>query len=223
MENDEVILLDFWGSMLGLRIRVALAEKEIKYEYKEEDPVSNIKSPLLLKMNPVYNKVPILIHNGKPVCNSLVALEYIDEVWKNDKAPLLPSDPYDRAQARFWADYIDKLYENFGRKTWSTKGEVQEGAKKGLIDSLKLLEEAALGDKPYFGGESFGFADIVMVGTYSWFYALELFGNFSVKAECPKLAAWGERCKQRESVSKSQPDPHKIYEWLLELKRAYGM
>ena len=34
-------------------------------------------------------------------------IEYIDEVWK-DKSALLPTDPYQRAQARFWADYVDK-------------------------------------------------------------------------------------------------------------------
>nr|XP_016453186.1 PREDICTED: probable glutathione S-transferase [Nicotiana tabacum] len=107
MENDGVILLDFWASMLGMRVRIALAEKEIKYEYKEEDLLST-KSSLLPKMNPIHKKIPVLIHNGKPVCESIIAVEYIDEVWK-DKAPLLlPSDPYERAQARFWCDYIDK-------------------------------------------------------------------------------------------------------------------
>lgn len=106
MANEEVILLDFWPSMFGMRLRIALAEKEIKYEYKEED-LRN-KSPLLLQMNPIHKKIPVLIHNGKPICESIIAVEYIEEVWK-DKAPsLLPSDPYDRAQARFWADYIDK-------------------------------------------------------------------------------------------------------------------
>ncbi|PHT69659.1 putative glutathione S-transferase [Capsicum annuum] len=223
MENDKVILLDFWASMVGLRVRVALAEKKIEYEYIEEDSASNVPSHLLMKMNPIHKKIPVLIHNGRPVCDSLVALEYIDEVWKDDKARLLPSDPYERANARFWVDYIDKLYENYGRKIWMTKGETQEGAKKGLIDSLKLLEGAALGDKPYFGGESFGFADIALIGIYSWFYALEIFGNFSVAAECPKLAAWGERCRQRASVAKSLPEPHKIYEMILDLKKTYGL
>ena len=102
---DEVTLLDFWPSLYGMRVRIALAEKGIKYESKEQDLFN--KSPLLLEMNPVHKKIPVLVHNGKPVCESIIILEYIDEVWR-DKAPLLPSDPYQRAQARFWADFIDK-------------------------------------------------------------------------------------------------------------------
>lgn len=102
---DGVVLLDCWVSMFGMRVRIALAEKGIEYEYKEEN-LRN-KSPLLLKMNPVHKKVPVLIHNGKSICESSVAVQYIDEVWKS-KTPLMPSDPYQKAQARFWADFVDK-------------------------------------------------------------------------------------------------------------------
>ncbi|MCD7467634.1 hypothetical protein HAX54_005177 [Datura stramonium] len=223
MENDEVILLGFWPSYFAARVRVALAEKGIEYEYKEEDMLSGNRSPLLQQMNPVHRKIPVLIHNGKPVCESLVAVEYIDEVWKDDKALLLPSDPYERAQARFWADYTAKKLYDFGKSLWDTKREEIERGKKDFIDSLKLLECEALGDKPYFGGESLGFVDVALIGFYSWFYAYETFGNFCMEAECPKLVAWGKRCMKRESVSKSLADPLKVYELLLQFRKNYGV
>ena len=107
MEESSVILLDLWVSIYATRARIALAEKGIKYQAQEEDFVYKQKSSLLLEMNPLHKTVPVLIHNGKPICESLNIVEYIDEVW-NHKPPLLPADPYQRSQARFWADYIDK-------------------------------------------------------------------------------------------------------------------
>ncbi|CAH9096086.1 unnamed protein product [Cuscuta europaea] len=205
-QEEDVILLSIWPSMFGMRVRIALAEKEIKYEYREEDLTN--KSDLLLKMNPVHKKFPVLIHNGKPVCESTIAVEYIDEVWK-DKAPLLPSDPYQKSQARFWADYVDKKVYETSKKTWTLKGEEQEAGKKEFIEVLKVLE-GELGEKPYFGGEKFGFVDISLIGFYSWFNVFESFGNFSIETECPKLIGWAKRCMERESVSKTLPDPHKL-------------
>ncbi|GAV90184.1 GST_C domain-containing protein/GST_N domain-containing protein [Cephalotus follicularis] len=217
--GDEVILLDFWPSRFGMRVRIALAEKGVKYEYKEED-LRN-KSPLLLEMNPIHKKIPVLIHNGKPVCESLIIVQYIDEVW-NNKSPLLPSDPYERARARFWADYIDKKVGDVGRKVWTTKGEEMEAGKKEFIEVHKVLEDE-LGDKPYFGGETFGYVDLVLITFYSWFCTYETIGNFSMEAECPKLIAWAKRCMQKESVAKSLPDQKKIYGFVLEMrKKSFG-
>ena len=105
--GDEVILLNFWPSMFGMRTTIALEEKGVKYEYREEEDVINNKTPLLLEMNPVHKKIPVLIHNGKPVCESIIQVQYIDEIWP-DKNPFLPKDPYQRAQALFWADFIEK-------------------------------------------------------------------------------------------------------------------
>ncbi|XP_022749362.1 probable glutathione S-transferase [Durio zibethinus] len=216
---EGVVLLDFWPSPFGMRVRIALAEKGIKYEYKEED-LRN-KSALLLQMNPVHKKIPVLIHNGKPVCESLIQVQYIDEVWHHT-SPLLPSHSYQRAIARFWADFVDKKIYELGRKIWTSKGEEQETAKKEFIESLKLLE-GELGDKPYFGGENLGYVDVVLVPFYSWFYAYEKCGNFSIEAECPKLIAWAKRCLEKESVSKSLPDQEKVYDFVLQLKKLLGI
>ena len=42
------------------------------------------------------------------------------------------------------------------RKVWSTKGEEQEAGKKEFFEILKTLE-VELGDKPFLGGETFGY------------------------------------------------------------------
>ncbi|XP_034902886.1 probable glutathione S-transferase [Populus alba] len=219
MAGDQVTLLDFWSSPFGMRVRIALAEKGVKYEYSEQD-LRN-KSDLLLQMNPVHKKIPVLVHDGKPVCESLIIVQYIDEVWK-DKAPLMPSDPYERAQSRFWADFVDKKIYDFGRKIWTTNGEDQEAAKKDFIDSLKLLE-GELGDKPYFGGETLGYVDVALLPFYCWFYAYETIGNFNIEADCPKLIACCKRCLQKESVSKSLKDPQILYDFAVMVRKKLGL
>ncbi|GLT25019.1 hypothetical protein SLA2020_001750 [Shorea laevis] len=214
---DDLILLNLWSSPFGMRVRIALAEKGLDYELIEED-LSN-KSPLLLKMNPVRKQIAVLINKGRPICESLIIVQYIDEVWRH-KSPLLPSDPCARAKARFWADYVDKNIYAIGKLVWGATGEIQEAAKKELIECFKVLE-GELGDKPYFGGDSFGIVDVALIPFYSWFYAMETCGNFSIVAECPKLVSWAKRCMERESVSKSLPDQYKMYCFLLELKTKF--
>ncbi|XP_065865056.1 probable glutathione S-transferase [Euphorbia lathyris] len=208
---DEVILIASSISCFAERVKIALAEKEIKYQLKEED-LRN-KSPLLLQMNPVNKQIPVFIHNGNPVCESMIIIQYIDEVWTH-KSPLLPSDPYQRAQSRFWADYIDKkIYPN-GKMLWTSEGEVKETAKKNLIESLQTLERE-LGDKAYFGGECFGYVDVAFIPFYFFFYTFEKLGDFSMMVECPKLMEWATRCLEKETVSNSISDPYKVYEVIM--------
>ena len=95
------------NSNRDLRVRIALALKGIDYEFIEEEDVIQNKSELLLQLNRVHKKIPVLIHNGKPVCESMIIVQYIDETW-NTKAPnLMPKHPYDQAIARFWAAFVD--------------------------------------------------------------------------------------------------------------------
>ncbi|KAF6144569.1 hypothetical protein GIB67_006061 [Kingdonia uniflora] len=221
MSTDKVILLDFWVSPFSLRPKIALAEKSVEFEIKEEADLLGNKSDLLLQSNPIYGKVPVLIHKGKPICESTIIVSYIDETWPTPA--LLPPCAYGKSTARFWADYIDKKLFDAGSKIWMAKGEEAiKVAKKEFIEILKVLE-GVLGEKDYCSGESFGFLDIITISLASWFYAFEQYGDFKIEDECPKFSAWMKRCFQRESVAKFVPEPTKVYEFVGMLRKMYGI
>ncbi|KAL2499094.1 Glutathione S-transferase U19 [Abeliophyllum distichum] len=217
--EEQLLLLDFWVSPFSTRVKIALAEKGLSYEIQEEDLLGG-KSDLLLKSNPLYAKVPVLLHNGKPIVESSNIVYYIDETWPSQQ--LLPACSYGRSRARFWVDFIDKKVFDAGSNIWKSKGEELEAATNDFIDILKKLE-GAMGDKDYFGGEKFGFVDIILIGLTTWFYAYEKYGGFKIEKECPKFAAWIKRCKERDSVAKNYIDPQRAYEFVGVLRKMHDV
>lgn len=109
-----------------------------------------------------------------------------------------------------------------GERIWAGKRDEIEVAKKDLMKGLKELEDV-LGNKPYFGSNTFGFVDIVLIPFYSWFYSYEALGNFKVGGECPKLIAWANRCMQRESVSKSVANEKEVYNFVIGYRKSHEL
>ncbi|KAL1196689.1 Glutathione S-transferase U2 [Cardamine amara subsp. amara] len=135
---------------------MALKLKGIPYEYLEEDLPK--KSPLLLELNPVHKKVPVLVHNDKILSESNVILEYIDQTWSNN--PILPQDPYEKSMARFWAKFDEQILQvGFMSLVKPEKG--VEVAIDEIREMITFLEKEVTG-KDFFGGKTIGFLYMVV-------------------------------------------------------------
>lgn len=110
---------------------------------------------------------------------------------------------------------------SFGRRVRTAKDEQEEEAiKKEFIECLKIIE-GELGNKRYFGGERFGYVDLVLIPITSWFYSFETCEEFSIESECPKIVGWAKRCMEMDSVAQSLPDPSKIHGFVVPLMQKY--
>ncbi|KAI5057351.1 hypothetical protein GOP47_0027366 [Adiantum capillus-veneris] len=213
--EGDVKVLTNWRSMFGMRVLIALNEKGVPYTCQEED-LPDHKSQLLLHSNPIHKKVPVLLHCGKPICESLIIVEYIDETWPSHDKPFLPVDPYERALSRFWADYVDKKVFDAGALIFmNVEGDAMEQGKKNLLDCMVTLDVAlcdVFGGGPYFGGKHINMVDISLAPFICWFETYETLGKFKLLEEnnCPHLFRWAQTVAQhpsvKEGISNAPPD-----------------
>nr|GMD95229.1 glutathione transferase GST 23-like [Ipomoea batatas]GME11466.1 glutathione transferase GST 23-like [Ipomoea batatas] len=202
-------VVGFWVSPFVARVKWALRMKGLEYEYIEEDIFN--KTPLLSQLNPVHAKVPVLVHNGKPLAESLIILEYIDETW-NHNYPLLPADPYERARARFWAGFAEfKILNPSWEALWS-KGKQQESAVNSAMEALEKLE-AELNGKQFFGGEKIGYLDLVVgwvahnLPIFEEVASVKIFDSQKFLA----IAEWKNRFLNHPIIKPDLPDTDKAY------------
>ncbi|KAL6009656.1 hypothetical protein ACLOJK_000085 [Asimina triloba] len=217
MAEGVVKVFGVWGSPFSRRVELALKLKGVVYEYFEEN-LSN-KSPSLLLYNPVYKKVPVLCHGEKPLAESLVILEYIDEVWT--KNPILPQDPFERATARFWAKFIDdKCIMAIWMAFW-TKGKEQVKLIEECLENLKTLETALKGK--FFGGASIGMVDIAACFIAHWVPALQdVVGLVLLDEEkLPALFKWTEDFMSVSAVRESVPPRERLTAFFNEHKEIF--
>jgi maleylacetoacetate isomerase len=95
--NSNFALYSYYRSSASYRVRIALHLKGIPFEYR---PIHLLKnggeqySPEYKRLNPM-SQVPCLIHNDRPIGQSMAIFEYLDNITQQPR--LFPLDPFDRA------------------------------------------------------------------------------------------------------------------------------
>ncbi|TKY52800.1 Glutathione transferase GST 23 [Spatholobus suberectus] len=207
----EVKLLGVWPSPYVYRIIWALELKGVKYEYVEGEFHKIDFTDLLLKYNPVYKKVPVLVLDGKPIAESTVILEYIEETWP--QPPLLPQDPYERAVARFWVSFAEEKSISF-MSFFVTVGEEFQKATREVREVLKTLEET-IGDKKYFGGEEIGLLDIILGWIALSFGVIEDVVGVKVLVvnDFPRLYTWIRNFREHPAIKTNLPSHQELLDY----------
>ncbi|XP_071701444.1 probable glutathione S-transferase [Rutidosis leptorrhynchoides] len=213
---DEVKLYSLSGSPFVCRAKIALNIKGIEYENMEET-FGNFSADLL-KYNPVYKKVPVLVHNGKAICESLVIVEYIDDVWK--AVPLLPQDPHEKAIARFCAKFIDDKFIPTAFKVFGSHGDEQVIAE--ACEQLQLIEnELKNKGTKFFGGDNINLVDLSADFIAYWLGIIEEATDikFFTKEKFPKLTEWAYNFVECEFVKGVLPPRAPLVEFF---KKRFG-
>ncbi|TRY71694.1 hypothetical protein TCAL_01011 [Tigriopus californicus] len=100
MANDTPILYSYFRSSCSWRVRIVLAHKQIKYEYKAVHLVRDggeQHQAEFRALNPL-EQVPAFQLGDKVLTQSVAIMEFLEEQYPEH--PLLPKDPWPRAKVR---------------------------------------------------------------------------------------------------------------------------
>ncbi|CAO2818594.1 unnamed protein product [Amaranthus hypochondriacus] len=222
-ETQETVRLHgMWASPWVRRVTIALKMKGIPYEYYEED-LKN-KSELLLQYNPVKKLVPVLVHEGRPIAESLIILEYIDEIWVNNSPNLFPNDPYQRSKFRFWAQFIDlQIFEKLRDVIKAQNDEEEEKIIKEIQENMKKLEANVEDLYSEANEKSMDVLDILMMSLLPIIKGVEeaISVHFIHPENFPLAFSWMKTSDRFPLVQESAPNHDKLVNFLRKLRKYF--
>jgi maleylpyruvate isomerase len=208
-----VKLYNYWRSSASWRVRIALAYKNVAYEYVAVNLIEGAnRGEPYRAMNPIGQVPTLLLDDGRQLSQSLAILEYLEETVP--RPSLLPSDPYLRARARQLAEIVNSgiqpfqnlpLVARYNEQKLDAKALVAGDIKRGL-DALAASAEAHAGK--FLVGDAPSFADVCLVPQLN---AARRFGHDV--ASWPLLARVEEACNALPAFqiahADRQPDAQK--------------
>lgn len=94
------------SSVCAAKVRLAMAEKNLAWDGVYIDILKGEQfTPEYLRLN-AKGVVPTLVHDDLVIPDSTVIIEYLDQIAPDSSVH--PTDPWDRAQARYWTKAVDE-------------------------------------------------------------------------------------------------------------------
>jgi glutathione S-transferase len=183
-------LYQFFASPFPTRVRLMLYAKGIPFEIVEPPGFGNSKLPKgeYLKLNPLGRVPTLVLDDGRALPESEVICEYLEETFPSP--PLLPADPWQRAQVRLVTRISDiylvmamvPLFDLLATKRSQWNRAVIDAAADKVAEALAALE-VYIGINGYAVGPSL----TVAVGRSRRC-------SFSPKSGRPRYSARRHRC-----------------------------
>ena len=174
------------------RAAIAMTEKGMAFERLVVDLVN--KPDWFLAISPL-GKTPVLLVNGKPIFESSVILEYLEDVGPN---PLHPADPLSRAEHRSWIEFGSAVLNDIAGLYSATAENF--GAKRSALASKFALLEQKLGAESFFAGERFSLVDAVFGPVFRYFDVFDKIADFGILGHLQKTSAWRKALAERGSI-----------------------
>ncbi len=178
------------------RAAIVLAEKDVPFERRDIDLAN--KPEWFLKVSPL-GKTPVLLVGDEAIFESAVICEYLEET----ALPRLhPFNALQRAQHRSWMDFGSALLNLIGA-FYNAADEPALAARAAEIRTRFVQIEVALGEGPYFAGESFSIVDAVFGPVFRYFDVFDVIGEFGFWDGLAKVTRWRHGLAARPSVSEA--------------------
>jgi glutathione S-transferase len=190
----------------AVTVHWALEELGVPYEKVKIDLQARDQDKSdFLALNP-NGKVPLLVHDGTPIFESVAILIHLGETFGVEKK-LFPAPGLRRAEALKWLVWANvSLGEALSRHQNSSSPRVPaerhnakaaEVAKADVEKHLAILDRALAG-KPWVAGDTFSLADLHLAGYVGY---LGMCG-FDAK-RWPNIDAWAKKCTARPGYALS--------------------
>ena len=138
----------------------------------------------------------MLCVDGKPLFESAVIAEYLDEI---SPGSLHPADTFDKAHNRSWIEFASATLNSIAAFYRAPDPQSFADTGKTLRQRFETLEQV-LGDGPWFNGQDFSIVDAAFGPVFRYFEVIDEVVDPGFTQGLPRVSAWRTALAARPTV-----------------------